>query len=98
MKLQVIFQFKAEEEFQRACDWYENLKPNLSLLFIANVRKVLERICNDPESNSIVFPEIRRAALRRFPFGVFYRILPNNIEVIALLHNSRDPKAGEEIK
>ncbi len=37
MKLQVIFQSQAEEEFQRACDWYENLKPNLSLLFIANV-------------------------------------------------------------
>jgi hypothetical protein len=35
---------------------------------------------------------VRRALLRRFPFGVFYRAEPSRIVVIGILHGSRDPK------
>ena len=32
-----------------------------------------------------------RRPLRKFPFSIFYRILPECIEVIAVVHQSRDP-------
>ena len=35
---------------------------------------------------------VRRAMVERFPFSVFYRIATDQIEVIAVLHQSRDPR------
>jgi hypothetical protein len=34
--------------------------------------------------------DIRRAPIRRFPYGVYYRIRSNYIQVIAIVHNRRD--------
>jgi hypothetical protein len=39
----------------------------------------------------LVHKEARRAMLRRFPYGVFFRVLSDRVQVIACLHTSRDP-------
>ena len=36
-------------------------------------------------------PGIRRARLRRFPHGLFFRVLDDALYVIACFHASRDP-------
>jgi toxin ParE1/3/4 len=44
----------------------------------------------------IVFIEVRRGKLRRFPYLIYYRVLSDRSEVIAVLHSSRDPKLWQE--
>ena len=38
------------------------------------------------------FRGVRPAKLRRFPYVVYYRVLADRIEVLAVLHGSRDPR------
>jgi plasmid stabilization system protein ParE len=39
-----------------------------------------------------VYRDIRRALLKRFPFGIFFRLRSNRIRIVAVMHLSRDPK------
>ena len=49
-----------------------------------------------PQMYAVVLRDVRRGKLRRFPYLIYYRVLPDRIEVIALLHASRDPKLWQE--
>ena len=40
----------------------------------------------------MVLRDVRRGKLRRFPYVVYYRVLTDRIEVIGILHGSRDPR------
>ena len=53
------------------------------------------RISERPESYRIVASTVRRAPVRKFPFSVFYRILPEWIAVVAVVHRSRDPRTWQ---
>ncbi len=60
--------------------------------FEEEVAAAFGRISGGPDVYQIVEATIRRAPLRKFPFSIFYRTLPQWIEVIAVLHQSRDPR------
>lgn len=93
MSLPVVLWHQAAEELLAACDYLEAQRPGLSSQLIAEVRRALERISSHPELHGKVLGDIRRAAVRRFPYSVFYRVTPLRIEVLAVFHDSRD-RAG----
>lgn len=39
----------------------------------------------------VVFKNVRRARLRKFPYALFFRIMPDALFVIACFHGSRGP-------
>jgi plasmid stabilization system protein ParE len=39
----------------------------------------------------VVFVDLRRALVRRFPYAVFYEVEPERIVVYAVFHCSQDP-------
>jgi toxin ParE1/3/4 len=43
----------------------------------------------------VVFANIRKGVVRRFPYCVFYRPHPDRVEVIAVFHSSRDPSSWQ---
>ena len=62
--------------------------------FVGQLEAVLGRLCTFPEFGS-VWPSqshkgLRRAVLRDFPYSVFYRPTDTTIEVVRVLHHSRD--------
>jgi plasmid stabilization system protein ParE len=91
MSLPVVLRHQATEELLAACDYLEAQRPGLSRRLIGEVRRALERISAHPELHGKVLGEIRRAAVRRFPYSVFYHVMPLRIEVLAMFHDSRDP-------
>ncbi|MFS0513618.1 hypothetical protein ACEYW6_02690 [Nostoc sp. UIC 10607] len=48
-----------------------------------------------PESYVIVYADIRRAVVRRFPYAVYYRIVSSRVIVTAIFHGRRDPKSWQ---
>jgi plasmid stabilization system protein ParE len=58
---------------------------------VADVQKVFDRIAANPLLHQVVFADIRKGVVRRFPYCVFYRPHPDRVEVIAVFHSSRDP-------
>jgi len=90
MSLPVGLTAEAQAEFDDAADWYDQ-QAGLGAAFTAAVRDVLSRIAAVPLLHQIVYKDIRRALVRRFPYSVFYRPDPNRITVIAVFDNRRDP-------
>lgn len=54
----------------------------------------LESICAHPESAPLVQRDIRRRLLRRFPYGLFYRLIQGQVVVVACFHAKRSPRAS----
>jgi plasmid stabilization system protein ParE len=91
MSLPVVLRHQAAEELLAACDYLEAQRKSLSIRLIGEVRRVIDRISTHPELHGIVLKDIRRAAVRRFPYSIFYRVTSTRIDVLAVFHDSRDP-------
>jgi plasmid stabilization system protein ParE len=91
MSLPIVFRLEAQTEFDEAIDWYEQ-QAELGLEFLDCVADTLTRIQTMPESCEMVFEDVRRAVVQRFPYSVFYQVERQQIVVLAVFHSKRDPK------
>jgi toxin ParE1/3/4 len=82
----------AEADIARAQDDYEAREQGLGNRFVEQVRTTLTRIGNNPFQYQIVAGtrEHRRAPVHRFPFGVWYRVEPDESIVVACLAHRQD--------
>ena len=83
---------EAETDIEEAAIWYEQRKPGLGDEFLDEVVQTLSFISESPLRYTKIQDNIRRALIRRFPFGVFYIQEPDQIVVIAVMHGSRNPE------
>lgn len=81
----------ARAEFDDAADWYGAKRVGLGIDFVAKVRDVFQRISINPKLHQIVYRDVRRAVVARFPYIVLYRAEGNEVIVIAVFHSSRNP-------
>jgi len=91
VSLPLVLRAEAQDEFDAAFDYYETQRPGLGAAFAGRVQDVFDRIAANPHLHALVFADIRRAVVARFPFFVFYRAEPARIQVIAVFHSRRDP-------
>ncbi len=82
---------EAKDEFDAAADRYEQQQTGLGIDFVARVREVFQRIAANPCMHGIVYQEVRKAVVKRFPYIVLYREDQGEIIVISVFHTSRDP-------
>jgi len=87
----VILSPEADRDFEAAAMWYER-EAGLGESFVGRVQVALDRIGQMPELYAEIYRDIRRVRVQRFPYNVYYRILGDRIEVIAVFHSKRDPK------
>jgi plasmid stabilization system protein ParE len=93
----VIFTPAARAELIDAQDWYENEAPGLGRGFRAAVDAVVERMSAHPQQFPVVYKNIRRALLRRFPYALMFVLeADRTLTVIACFHGSRDPVRWQE--
>jgi len=64
----------------------------LAARFTAEIETVVERIAAAPQQFPVVFRDVRRARCRRFPYGLFFRVVNGTAYVVACFHSSRDPR------
>lgn len=92
----LVFRQEIGKELKEIYTWYENQKLGLGDDFLSCVDQTLERICQMPESYPIVYRDIRRAIVRRFPYAVYYRIISSRIIVTAIFHGRRVPQSWQK--
>jgi len=95
MNYALVFRLEVREELNEAYRWYESQKRGLGDEFLDCVDEMLNRICLMPESYAIVYRDVRRAVVRRFPYAVYYRIVSSRVIVTAIFHSRRDPKSWQ---
>ncbi len=82
----------AKSDVREAKAWYARQRPGLDLEFRDELDATLARIRAFPESYAGVYKDVRRAGLRRFPYGVFYRRREGGIFILAVIHHARHPR------
>jgi plasmid stabilization system protein ParE len=85
------FHPEAETEFNEAIDYYEDKDRGLGYDFAIEVYATLQRIAAFPKAWPTLKDEIRRALVKRFPYGVLYVIEEQEIKVVAVMHLHRNP-------
>ncbi len=92
----VRFLEEAAEELKAATEFYDEEAPGLGRILVLEVQKLTESIVDNPYIGSRVRPNIRRRALRRFPYYILYSIEANDVLVVAVAHHRRAPGYWED--
>jgi plasmid stabilization system protein ParE len=83
----------ARDELEAAAEWYESRAEGLGARFVLCIDEIVQRIEELPAGfpRWKRDPRFRRVVAQRFPYVVFYRDLPDQIEVVAVAHGAREP-------
>ena len=92
MKPAVLIRPEAEADLDEAYRWYEQQREGLGADFLLCFEEALEQIRLTPEIYPIVYKQVRRGFIQRFPYGLYYLLESNTIVVMAVFHVSRDPR------
>lgn len=87
-----LFTSEAQADVEEAFAWYEAQRPGLGETFRRALDLAVESIEAHPEAYAILHRQTRRVLLPRFPYGLYYRVLGQNIVVVACLHGKRHPR------
>lgn len=88
----LVLRLAAAADVEEAYRWYERQRAGLGEEFLSAVQGALEVVASNPEAHPVVHRDTRRFLLRRFPYGLYYRVLDAEIVVVACFHAKRDPK------
>jgi toxin ParE1/3/4 len=88
----LIIRPEAEEDMAEGRDWYDRQREGLADEFLTAVDEVFDRIRETPELYAPEYKAVRRARMDRFPYVVYYRLVGDTVEVIAVQHGSRSPR------
>ncbi len=90
MKLR--FLAAARRELNEAALWLELQEPGLGERFLLEVAQARRLILEYPQAWHPMGASLRRCHLKRFRFGLIYRINGDVIEIVAVAHDRQQPE------
>jgi plasmid stabilization system protein ParE len=89
--MRLTYHPEAEAEIVQAAEYYEKRVEGLGARFLSDLEATILRILEAPDRWQKVEADIRRCLMRRFPYGVYYRVWPAEVRILVLKHHSRHP-------
>ncbi len=93
----VVRRRRAEDDIDAAVAYYlDEAGAEIAADFVAQLEKIIKNISKQPALGSprygheLKLPGMRYRAMRRFPYMIFYVEKENRIEVVRVMHSSRD--------
>ena len=86
------FSGRAVREVGESYAWYEAQSKGLGAEFESALELQLRRLEQAPLLYAEILPSIWPTLLPRFPYGVFYVVRSDLVRMLAVVHNSRNPK------
>ena len=87
----LIYHPHAEAELVEAARFYEQRIPMLGVEFLNAVDRAIRIVQESPGQWRVVESDVRRYLMPRFPYAIYYRVLADEIRVLAFKHHSRHP-------
>jgi toxin ParE1/3/4 len=92
----VVFEIPAKADLAEVKLWLKDKRLGLAVDFTICLEETVERIRRHPEGYPVVSRRLRRAVLRRFPYGVYYWYDAPIVRIIGVIHSSRHPRTWLE--
>jgi plasmid stabilization system protein ParE len=96
MTPRVFVRRTAKDDVAAAFQWYESHRGGLGDAFADEVSRTYAAIEERPEQFPVMLDDIRMALVHRFPYAVYFVILPRHISVIAVIHGHRNPQVWQQ--
>ena len=81
----------AEVEALEAAEWYRARSEVAAFRFGRTLDSKIEEIVEHPDRWPLFEAGTRRAVLSRFPYSVIYRVRGDVVEIVAIMHQRRQP-------
>lgn len=85
------FHPSAKSEFNESIAYYEECQTGLGEEFAKEIFSTIQRILQFPEAWPKLSEHSRRCLARRFPYGVVYQAIDEEINIIAVMQLNRRP-------
>ena len=89
--MKVLFLEPAREEFSEAVTFYEEQASGLGAEFIAELEESIGSLETTPALGAPYIGETRRIPLHRFPYSIVYLVEDDNLVILAVAHQRRQP-------
>ena len=87
----LYWQTEAVEEVDAAAKFYQKKQPGLEQRFLEVLEDALRRIQRRPQIYQIIWGKIQKCKLPHFLYAIIFRVKPERIEIIAVMHLRRQP-------
>jgi len=95
MTYEILLRPEAEADIGESYRWYESQVAGLGEEFLRAVDASISLIQRNPFAYTPIHRDVRRALVRKFPFGIFYFVEANRVIVIGCFHVRRNPRQWE---
>lgn len=82
---------EVDHDIEHAVAWYARRDVRLVARLLSEIDEAFTRILENPSQFPVVYKDVRRVLLRRFPFGVYYVALKSKVQVIAVMDLHQHP-------
>lgn len=87
----LVMRHEAEIDLFEAVVFYERQRAGLGIKFMDAVHDAFRLVQRAPSMRAVIYRDIRRARVRRYPYGAYYRVETDRVVVVAVFHARRDP-------
>ncbi len=91
----IVFVSLAEKDIQGIYEWYESKRKNLGVEFVIELDKSIDKISANPYFSYNVLQNIKRVAIHRFPYNIYYSIDNFTVTIFVIMHQYRNPETWQ---
>lgn len=87
---------EAESDFDNSYKYYFEESPIIANAFYQQINISFESIKKTPYSFPVVYKNVRKFTVKKFPFLIYFQVEEYVVKVIAIFHSSRNPEIWKE--
>ncbi|MGE0421720.1 MAG: type II toxin-antitoxin system RelE/ParE family toxin [Reyranellaceae bacterium] len=91
MTFPVVYRRAASNDIDEALRWLGERSPAAAIDFLRAIARAETHLRRTPLIYQAVRADIRRAHLKPFRYGLYFRVVDDRVLVVACLHASRSP-------
>ena len=93
----VVVRDLAVADLDDAAAYFKGIDSDLAKRFLDDFERTTRRLDRFPFVGRQPYRGVHRIGLDVFPYHVYYRVVGQEVRIIAVLHNRRDPKTLQTV-
>lgn len=92
MVLKIIVKPLAELDLHEAVNWYVLENEELAETFLFEFKDAVRAVSRSPLGFQKRYKSVRAFAMKKFPYNVYYLLDKGTMDILAVIHQKRNPK------
>lgn|ERR1035437_9188978 len=93
--MNVIILHEVWPELLASGEWYQLQNEGLGSEFMDAVDAAVKAIGESPLRYPVIYRNVRRAQIERFPFGAFFVVNNDEVCILSIVHFRRNPRSWQ---